>query len=134
MPFTAAAVSEEITSAVKVLVKASPGLSVKERLRTLARHIGLPVGRVADYWYGEVRCPPAHEADLIRAYYKAADELVNAKAEHEKRFSDFIRNHPNLAFLVPGSDQNRSTKTQDASFMAHKAKAKSIRAVRRAAS
>lgn len=101
MPFTAAAVSEELTSAVKELVQAAPEPSTKARLRSVARHIGLPIGRVQDYLYGEVRCPPAHEADLIRAYYKAAEKLVKARRDYDQLRQRFLSEHPSLARFAP---------------------------------
>lgn len=102
MPFTAAAVAEELSAKVKDAVASEPEGSVKARLRAAARRIGLPIGRIQDYLYGEVRCPPAHEADRIRAYYKAAQKLLEARHAYEQRRQDILRNNPNLARFVPG--------------------------------
>lgn len=103
MSFTAEAVRERLTEQVKEIVEVSPGNSVKERLRTAARYLGMPFSRVQDYLYGEVRLPPAHEADQIRAYYQAARELVEARNAYEERRSRFLRNHPNFARFVPSA-------------------------------
>jgi hypothetical protein len=69
MSFTAEAVNTEITGLVRDIISGSSGETVKARLRSAARSLGLGVSRVADYYYGEVRRIEAHEADQIR--YKA---------------------------------------------------------------
>jgi hypothetical protein len=101
MPFTAEAVREELTGRVRELARTSPEESVKGRLRWLARHIGLPASRIAKYWYGLVPSPPAHEADQIRAYYTAAQELIRARQEYEKRRGELLQTHSRMAFLAP---------------------------------
>jgi len=103
MAFTAEAVRDELTANIKELVGASPGGTVKERLRSAARYLGLPFSRVQDYWHGEVRRIEAHEADQIRAYYKAAKELIEARADYERRRQEFLRTHPRLARFAPAA-------------------------------
>lgn len=102
MAFTAEAVRDELTGNVKALVDSAPGATVKERLRSAARYLGLPFSRVQDYWHGEVRRIEAHEADQIRAYYQAAQELIEARQAYDQLRRDFLQNHPRLSRLVPG--------------------------------
>lgn len=102
MAFTAEAVSAELTASIKTLVEVEPGGTVKERTRSTARHLGMPFGRIRKYFYGEVVCPPAHEADQIRAYYNAAQELIEARKAYEKLRGDFLRDNPSLARFAPG--------------------------------
>ena len=74
----AEAVRDELTGRVREMIFATRGISVKGRLNTLARQIGMPAGRLARYWYGLIPCPPAHEADKIRAHHKSAADAAIA--------------------------------------------------------
>jgi hypothetical protein len=108
MTFTAQAVSEELTGNVKSLVEASPELSIKGRLRAVSRRIGLPISRIEDYWYGEVRRPPAHEADQIRAYYKSATKLIQARQDYDQFIQEALSSDTRLGlFLPPTLDKSR---------------------------
>lgn len=128
---TAAAVRAEMTGKVRQLAGTSTETSVKGRLRALARHLGLSPGRIAKYWYGLIPCPPAHEADQIRAYYQAAQELIEARAAYEKRRDNFVRDHRNLAFAVPSPIVDMALATPPASVVADKADKKQARPRRR---
>jgi hypothetical protein len=70
--FTADPVLAELRDQVKRLVEVCPGATVRARLRYAARLLRLPIGRVADWYYGEVRRVEAHEADQIRYYFAEA--------------------------------------------------------------
>jgi hypothetical protein len=83
--FTAEGVRAELTARIRETVKASPGDTVKARLRSAARMIGLPVGRIQDYWHGEVRRIEAHEADQIRHRAWIAKQQRIAKLEADYR-------------------------------------------------
>lgn len=128
---TAAAVRAEMIGKVRQLAGTSTETSVKGRLRALARHLGLSPGRTAKYWYGLIPCPPAHEADQIRAYYKAAQELIEARAAYEKRRENFLRDHRNLAFVVPDPIADVAGATTPAAIVADKASTKPARPRRR---
>jgi len=104
MAYTAEAVRAEITAHVKSTVDASPGPTVKARLRAAARALGLPVGRVADYHYGEVRRVEAHEADQIRQRARAAKEreLARLAAQYQALRAELVAEAPRgLGWLVP---------------------------------
>lgn len=131
MPPTAAAARQEATGKIRELAATSTEPSVKGRLRAIARHLGLDVGRVAKYFYGLVSCPPAHEMDRIRAYYSAAQELIEARIAYEKQRESFLRDHPNLAFAVPGPIHAPEAAAPAAALMAHAVAEKSARQRRR---
>lgn len=103
MSYTAEAVAQELTGIVKELVHAAPEITVKARLRAVARHIGIPFGRAQNYLYSEIRCPPAHEADQIRAYYESAKQLIEAKNAYENARQEFLGRHPMLGRFAPRS-------------------------------
>ncbi|MGD9613772.1 MAG: hypothetical protein AB7H90_01095 [Alphaproteobacteria bacterium] len=83
MTFSADAVRSELTEDVKYTVRHSPGETVKARIRSAARALGLPMGRVQDYWYGEVRRVEAHEAIQIKERSLAAKQARLARLEAE---------------------------------------------------
>lgn len=104
MAFTAEAVRAELTAHVKDTVRSSPGDTVKERLRSAARVLGIPFGRVQDYWHGEVRRIEAHEADRIR--HRAAEakraRLARLEAEYRALRAELVAEAPRgLGWLVP---------------------------------
>lgn len=106
MSFTAEAVRLEMSERVQETVRFSPGDTVKARLRSAARMLGLSVGRVADYVYGEVRRVEAHEADQIRAYHTEAKRRRLAQLENEYRRlrAEVVAEAPaGLAVLAPPS-------------------------------
>ena len=103
MPITAEAVREELTAKVDELVRAAPGATVKERLRSASRYLGIPFSRVQDYWHREVRRIEAHEADRIRLYYQEAKELIEANRAYEVRRREFMERHPLLGRFAPGA-------------------------------
>jgi hypothetical protein len=100
--WTAEAVCEELTGSVQEIVQASSEASQKARLSAVARHVGLPVGRIRKYYYGEIVCPPAHEADAIRHYKMAAMELLAARKKYEGKRARFMAAYPALARFAPG--------------------------------
>ncbi len=73
----------ELRELVKATVRRSPGLNVRERLRAAARVLRLPVGRVTDWYYGEVRRVEAHEADAIRQFALSARQSEIARMERQ---------------------------------------------------
>jgi hypothetical protein len=86
--FTAEAVIADLTLEVRQTVAdaAPPSATVRARLRSAARLLRLPIGRVADWFYGEVRRVEAHEADQIRHY----------AAEQRKKLRDAERREARL--------------------------------------
>lgn len=105
MSFTAEAIRVEMTDRVQETVRYSPGSSVKARLTAAARLLGLSVGRVADYVYGEVRRVEAHEADTIRANHEVARKHFLAfEAEYRRKRDEMVRRAPGyLGALLPPS-------------------------------
>src|SRR6185437_7035837 len=63
----------------------SPEGSVKARLHWAARILGLSVGLVSDFLYGEARRVEAHEADHIRARYDLARQQYRERIAAEDR-------------------------------------------------
>lgn len=83
---------------------AAAGSSVKARLRATARTMGLPAGRLADFYYREARRVEAHEADRIRACAaKAARrELIRREAEYAAARARLVAEAPRgLGWLCP---------------------------------
>jgi hypothetical protein len=104
MTFTADTVRSELTENVKDTVRHSPGETVKARLRSAARFLGLPMGRVQDYWYGEVRRVEAHEAMQIQERTLAAKRarLVRLEAEYRALRAELVADAPRgLGWLAP---------------------------------
>lgn len=106
MSCSAEGVRTELSAAVRDLVASTPGATVKARLRAAARALGLPTGRVTDFYYREVRRVEAHEADRIR--YRAAEAkrremwLAQLEAEYQQRRAEFLDSAPDfMARLVP---------------------------------
>lgn len=77
--FSRAAVNQEITQAVRDTVDGADGVSMKDRIRSAARLLRLPFGRVQKYKYGAVGRIDAHEADQIRHYAREAKRAQLAK-------------------------------------------------------
>lgn len=102
MAQAAEAVREKTTAQVRELVRLAPGDSVKSRIGAAARGIGLPACRIAKMWYGLARRIEAHEADQIRAYYKSAQKLIEAREAYEQLRQQLLANRPGLARFVPG--------------------------------
>ncbi len=100
--WTAEAVSVELTGSIQELVQVAPERNQKARLSAVARHIGLPVGRIRKYYYGEIVCPPAHEADAIRFYRRAAQELLASRNKYEEQRARFLAAYPAMARFAPG--------------------------------
>lgn len=51
--------------------------------------------------YGEARRIDAHEADQVRAYVQAAQQLIDARADYERQRREFVESHPALARFAP---------------------------------
>lgn len=82
--FTAQVVNAEIRRAVVETIEGIRGaVSVKARLRTAAKLLGLPVGRVRDFHYNRVRLIPAHEAFQILKLAQEAKRAKFARLQHE---------------------------------------------------
>lgn len=95
--FTAEAVNAEIISAVRQTVAASPGATVRAQLRAAARSLRLSIGRCADFWYGEVRFVPAHEADQIRYFSAEAQRLAREREiQYRNQRARFVAAAPGL--------------------------------------
>ena len=104
MSFTAEAVRLEMSDRVQDVVRRSPGETVKARLNAAARVLGLSVGRVGDFFYGEVRRVEAHEAEQIRANHEVAkqQQLARAEAEYRRLQAEVVREAPRgLGWLCP---------------------------------
>lgn len=98
--FTAEAVRDEMRQHVGSVVALAPE-SRKAGLTLAAKLLRLPVGRVRSLFYGEARRIDAHEADQVRAYVRAAQELIQARADVERQRDEFIATHPALARFAP---------------------------------
>lgn len=101
MSITAEAVRVEMQEHLKTVADLAPSTNRKAALAWASRAVGLPAGRVKSLFYGEARRVEAHEADQIRAYVEAAKTLLGARAQYEQKRRDFLRDHPNLARLIP---------------------------------
>jgi len=105
MSFTAEAVRTEMSGRISNVVRVySPEGSVKARLDWASRILGLSVGRVSDFLYGEARRVEAHEADQIRARYDLAYEQYRARriAEYRALQAEVVAEAPRrLGWLCP---------------------------------
>ena len=109
--FTSESVRQYITRLVREEIrKARGGGSVKSRLRTAARVLGLTVDRVRHYHYDDVRRIEAHEAfQIIDAHQRAEIGrrtmlLRAAERELERQRREVAAEAPKgLAWMVPGS-------------------------------
>lgn len=99
--YTPEATRAEMQQRVKDVAAIAPEQGRKAALAYAARLLGLPAGRVKAIYYGEARRIDAHEADQIRAYYQAAQALIEARHDYETRRSNFLRDHPRLAWIYP---------------------------------
>jgi len=101
IPFTAEAVRSEMRQHVSAIAALAPEDSRKAALAFAAKVLRLPVGRVKCLFYGEARRIDAHEADQVRAYVQAAQQLIDSRAAYEKQRAEFVASHPRLARLAP---------------------------------
>jgi hypothetical protein len=99
--FTAEAVRAEMRQHISAIAALAPEDSRKAALAFAARVLRLPFGRVKCLFYGEARRIDAHEADQVRAYVQAAQQLIDSRAAYEKQRAEFVESHPRLARLVP---------------------------------
>jgi len=99
--FTAEAVRAEMQRHIGIIAALAPEDSRKAALAFVARVLRLPVGRVKCLFYGEARRVDAHEADQVRAYVQAAQQLIDSRAAYEKQRAEFVASHPRLARLSP---------------------------------
>jgi len=99
--FTAEAVRAEMQRHIGAIAALAPEDSRKAALAFVARVLRLPVGRVKCLFYGEARRIDAHEADQVRAYVQAAQQLIDSRAAYEKQRAEFVASHPRLARLSP---------------------------------
>ena len=118
MSFTAEAVANEMRGHVGAVVALSPNTNRKAALNFAARVLGLPFSRVKYLFYGEARRIEAHEADRIRAYLKAAEELFLARGEYEAMRRSFVAAHPALARLAPPEAQRAQVPQDGAAITA----------------
>lgn len=102
MSYTLDATRAEMREHVQTVAGLSPKDSRKAALQFAANVLQLPFARVKAYFYGEARHVPAHEADMIRAYVKASEDLLSIKAEYETRCEKLVADaRPVLARLAP---------------------------------
>ena len=101
MSFTAEAVRAEMRQHISAIAALAPGDSRKAALGFAAKVLRLPFGRVKCLFYGEARRIDAHEADQVRAYVQAAQQLIDKKADYERQRREFVEAHPRLARLAP---------------------------------
>jgi hypothetical protein len=116
MPFTAAtardASRDEMQQHVKAVVALAPQDNRKSALSFAAKALRLPFGRVRELFYGNARRIEAHEADQIRAYVIAAQELMEARADYEARRKEFLGGAtPFMARLAPPALSQETAKT-----------------------
>ena len=104
MTITADATRAEIRQRVLDIAALAPEDSRKAALRFTASVLGLPFARVKRWYYDEVRRVEAHEADQIRAYFDAAQKLIQARADYEALRREYLATaHPSLARFAPGA-------------------------------
>jgi hypothetical protein len=101
MTFTAEAVRAEMRQHVSAIAALAPEDSRKAALTFAAKLLRLPVGRVKCLFYGEARRIDAHEADQVRAYVQAAQQLIDSRAAYEKQRAEFVASDLRLDRLVP---------------------------------
>jgi hypothetical protein len=104
MSFTAEAVRAEMRQHIGAIAALAPADSRKAALAFVARVLRLPAGRVKCLFYGEAHRIDAHEADQVRAYVQAAQQLIDSRAAYEKQRAEFVASHSPLARLVPPPD------------------------------
>ena len=97
----AAAVRNEVCQQVRDVVALVDG-NRKAAIAFASKALNLPFDRVRRMYYGQARMIHAHEADQIRAYVQAAQELIEARASYEALRSNYLANaHPSLLRLAP---------------------------------
>jgi hypothetical protein len=70
------------------------GASLKQAMAAASRTLGLSVRRVRAYRHNEVRLVPAHEADGLRALYRAVLEARQRRLSAElEELSALVRRH-----------------------------------------
>jgi hypothetical protein len=103
--FTAESVNADIRQhVIETIQGIRGGGSVKARLRTAARLLGLPIDRVRRYHYGEVRRIEAHEAFQIieRSREAKRARVERMRQEYEIARQALVDDAPRgLAWLVP---------------------------------
>jgi hypothetical protein len=105
--FTAEATRSEMQAHVREIAALAPEDSRKAALRFTAMALRLPYDRVKRLFYGEARRIEAHEADQIRAYCDAAQELIEARQQYEALRREYVATaHPALARLAPRPLEN----------------------------
>lgn len=127
MRAAAEAVKRELTETVRVCADLEAAPLVKTRLAALARRIGLPIGRIRRYWYGEIDCPPAHEADLIRAYHRKAQKVIELRGEYEKCREDVLGLNPRIGGLLPPANPDHADEPGDDAVMAYSGASEQVR-------
>jgi hypothetical protein len=80
----------ELRQIVSEIVKSSPGATHRARLRKASRALRLPIGRVNDWWLGEVRRVEAIEAFTILYYAEQLEQV----AEADRRYLAAVRPSP----------------------------------------
>lgn len=102
MSFTAEATRSEMRERVRSVVALSPEDGRKAALSFAAGVLGMPYARVRRLYYGDARRVEAHEADQIRAYCDAAQEIIEARQKYERERLEFLKTaRPSLARLAP---------------------------------
>jgi hypothetical protein len=102
MSFTAEAVRAEMRQHVSAIAALAPEDNRKAALTFAAKVLRLPFARVKCLFYGEARRIDAHEADQVRAYVQAAQQLIEARADYEAQRIAYLANaHPALVHLAP---------------------------------
>lgn len=103
---TEAPIVREMRGHLERTARGYSGTSVKGRFAYLAKKLGVKVGRVRHYWYGDVRRVEAQEADQIRerAWLAEQERLAQQLRDYEASRREFIDKAPRaLARLVPPS-------------------------------
>lgn len=90
---TPEAVRIEIQQHVRRIVGLFASDGRKLALQRAAHALQIPENRVKALFYGEARRIDAHEADNIRAYIKAAEKLIQARAQYEAQCREFVETH-----------------------------------------
>jgi hypothetical protein len=75
----------ELRQIVSEIVKSSPGATHRARLRKASRALRLPIGRVNDWWLGEVRRVEAIEAFTLLYYAEQLEQVAEADRDYRRQ-------------------------------------------------
>lgn len=115
MTMSADATRADVRRCVLDIAALAPEESRKAALQFTASVLRLPFARVKRWYYDEVRRVEAHEADQIRAYFDAAQKLIQARADYEALRREYLATaHPSLVRFAPPAVDEQGCKQEAA--------------------